>query len=83
MANEIMYLAFKERIFTFMANNKKCTQIGVIKSFASGCKLISQILVRCVLRCALRDMFQFQLKCDIYANLIKKELGMMDYNMKK
>lgn len=24
-----------------MANNKKCAQIGVIKSFASGCKLIS------------------------------------------
>lgn len=28
-------------------------------------------------------MFQFQLKCGMYGKLIKKNLDMMDYGMKK
>lgn len=67
-----------------MTSNKKCAQIGVIESFVSGCKPIPlDFQIEFIPRCALREMFPLQMKCSVYANLIKKDLGMMDWGMEK
>lgn len=66
-----------------MANNKNVLKQESLNLLLQDVNRYPRFQRECVPRCALRDMFQFQLKCGVYANLIKKDLDMMDYGMKK